>query len=425
MEYLNLSFLSVLKKTLNNIFDTVLSPVITEVTKALLKLAGSLLTEIFANFILRIFITLLKLVDFLESIFNIFSGISPIKYQGKTTYFLDLFFNLGSVKTAFLLITVIAAAAAFLCSMYAAAKSISDMALEEKNPISTVLKNAAKSMLAFLLIPLFSLFLLQLSSVLTSQINTVFIYADHSNAKASMGDILFITAACEAKKSEGALATFSSEKQYEDLDAVKSNFNIEKINYVVAFAGSILVCFIMLGAILLFIRRLFEVLILYLSSPFFVSAIPADGGILFGKWRDLFVAKIFSGFGSVFSMKLYFLLSPALVGEEIVFSQDTGLNYCMQLFIVIGGAWAVYKGQHLILELLNPEAAAAAQQSAAGIMALAVGASSLAKGGISKIAGGKSSKISPQNAPASGTGLQDGQQEEKDEKEDEQVFTGR
>lgn len=417
MEYLNLDFLSMLQDLFKSIFDAVLSPVIEEVTKALLKLTGSLLTEIFVNFILRIYITLLKLVDFLESIFNIFSGISPVRYQGNPTYFLDLFFSLGTVKKAFILITVMAAAAAFLCAMYATAKSISDMVLEEKNPISVVLKNAAKSMLAFLLIPLFCIFLLQLATTLTKQVNTVFSYVGNGNKSASMGDILFITAACEAAKNQEALADFSTGKRYGDLNAIKSNFNIGKINFVVAFVGATLVCLIMLGAILLFIRRIFEILILYLSAPFFASTIPADGGILFGKWRDLFVAKMFSGFGSIFAMKLYFLLVPALAGKEIIFSQDTALNYCMQLFIVIGGAWAVYKGQHLILELLNPDAASTARQSMADMAVLVRGASSLAKGGISKISSGKPSNGAKRNAPVN-------KAEEQHPKESDQAFTG-
>ena len=46
----------------------------------------------------------------------------------------------------------------------------------------------------------------------------------------------------------------------------------------------------------------------------------------------------------------------------------------LQIFLIIGGAWAVFKSQSLILEILNPEAAQAERQSSALISGAVIGA---------------------------------------------------
>lgn len=374
MPYLYLDFLDPLKRLFKSIFDTVLSPVISSVAQILINMTGSLLTDVFSSLLLRFFVTLLKLVDFLESIFNIFSGVSPVKYKGETTYLLDLFFNMEPLQKAFLMITLLASGIALIFTMYATAKSISDMVLENKNPISTVLKRSFKSMITFLMVPLLCLFMLQFSTSLLKQLNTVFAYTLSGNKNSTMGDVLFITASGEAANSREVLSKFATGQRYENLDSIKNNFDIKKINYIVAYLGTGIVILIMLGAILLFIRRILEILLLYTAAPFFVSAMPLDDGVMFGKWRDLFVAKVLSGFGAIISMKIYFLIAPALTNGDITLSLNASLNRCMQLFIVIGGAWAVYKGQHMILQILNPDAAAAAQQSTGALVAFAAGA---------------------------------------------------
>ena len=55
---------------------------------------------------------------------------------------------------------------------------------------------------------------------------------------------------------------------------------------------------------------------LFIASPIFVSTMPLDDGEKFKAWQDMFVAKIFSGFGSVIAMELYMLLCPVVMGEE-------------------------------------------------------------------------------------------------------------
>ena len=100
----------------------------------------------------------------------------------------------------------------------------------------------------------------------------------------------------------------------------------------------------------------------------------------------MFIAKFFSGFGMIFSMKYYLMVVPFISDSRLVLyptNQANGaiINTVLQLFLIIGGAWAVFKAQSLLLELLNPEAAQAEKQASALLTGAAMGAASMATGG--------------------------------------------
>ena len=112
--------------------------------------------------------------------------------------------------------------------------------------------------------------------------------------------------------------------------------------------------------VLKFIRRIFELLLLYLVSPLFVSTIPLDDGAIFARWRELFVAKFFSGFGSIFAMKYYLMVVPYFTSSNLVLydpylPNGTMINNVLRLFLIVGGAWAVYHGQTLVMDILAPQ----------------------------------------------------------------------
>ena len=163
------------------------------------------------------------------------------------------------------------------------------------------------------------------------------------------------------------------------------NFHSENFSYLSGFASAIVVFIILLIAIITCVRRIFELLLLYLVSPFFTSTIPLDDGITFARWRELFIAKFFSGFGMIFSMKFYLMVVPFLANSKLELypkSLPGGsiVNMVLQIFLIIGGAWAVFKSQSLILEILNPEAARSERESGALLTGAVMGAVSMAAG---------------------------------------------
>ena len=362
MEYVSLSFTSLLQDILGEVFDAVLAPVLRDVASILINAAGVLIQEVFSNFLLRTWIILLKVVYFLECIFDIFSGVSPVKVENvsEPITLLEYFFRVEPVQQAFLSITFIAVAISFITTIIAVTRSISDMIWENKTPLSTVLSQGLKAAVSFMLIPITCFFMLQMVTQVTVVINSAMVT---QNADTTMSDVLFISAAGMGAKSDAIKEEYSYGQKYEDAEQVKADFDIEKFDYVLAYVSSILVVLLMLCSILQFIQRIIMVLLLFVVSPFFVSYMPLDGGAKFKEWREMFVAQVISAFGPIIAMKIYFLIVPFLVGGGINYGVNSYTEACINLFIVIGGAFAVYKSRLLLISVVNPMAAGSMAES--------------------------------------------------------------
>jgi len=419
-------FINALCSLFELIFDNVLSPILTEILTVYVNYVTNVIWILLSDLLLGLFIAVCTLVDFIGSIFNVFAGISPVYYQPpgvqtpKTLSLIDVLFEMEGITVAFWVITLFSMGLCVIFTIFMTAKSISDMTLEDKNPISKVLGDAMKAGVTFLLIPFLCVMMLQLSTVITKQADTAFSAANGGSA--SIGTILFLSASLESdvettepknisngeieykvanrpapsfddnvrrpylnfkgveqlNKNKGELL-----KDYRNFEQVKKDFHSENFSYLSGFASAILILFILLISIITCVRRIFELLLLYLVSPFFASTIPLDDGITFARWRELFIAKFFSGFGMIFSMKFYLMIVPFLADSRLVlYPKDmpggSFVNMILQIFLIIGGAWAVFKSQSLMMEVLNPEAAQAEKQSSALLTGAIVGAASVA-----------------------------------------------
>ncbi|MCI7759580.1 MAG: hypothetical protein MSH49_06100 [[Eubacterium] saphenum] len=173
-------------------------------------------------------------------------------------------------------------------------------------------------------------------------------------------------------------------------------------NYPLVYIASIGVILIMLCSMFVFIRKIIELVILYVTSPLFVSTMPLDGGSTFKRWREMFIGKLFSGFGIVISMNLVMIFIPMIMSSNFSFSDNIGLDVTIKIVFVVGCLYAAWKSNTTILEVINPEVAAADRASAmvvAGMvkmaantakdaaMAAVTGGGSLAAKGVAKAAG--------------------------------------
>lgn len=362
METVSLSFVSLLQDLFRGIFNSVLAPVLRDVASILINMAGKLISEILSSFLLKVWITLLKLIAFMEKIFDVFAGKSSIGLNGESANMtlLDYFFQLNGIQTTFWAFTMISVVLVFIVSAIGIAKSMSDMILEYKNPVSHVLREAAKAAATFVIIPITCLFALQMATQVTVVLDK---NINYKNAESDISDMIFIASASEAAKSDKSLDEFSGGNKYEDVEELKANFDIEKINYVIAYTGSLLIALLLLCCILQCIQRIFMILLLYITSPFFAAYMPLDNGAKFRKWREYFVAYLISAFGPILCMKLYFMIIPSLINEKMDFGVRGIRLSCVQLILVIGGAYAVYKSRNLLISVVSPSAAGGIAES--------------------------------------------------------------
>lgn len=401
------AFLKVISDVISKIFEGIFIPILKFFLKNVLDSLIDAIKKALAALLYWLFTSLLSMVDFMVKIFDFFSGSEDIVYnipnkESEVLSVLELFFKIDGIQKAFLVITCLAVGLSFIFTIYAVAKSISDMALEDKNPIGRVLGSALKCCFTFMLVPFLCVFMLKISTIVLDGVETALsvrtqsTYESMTGNNVSLATILWLSSSMNAAKntqynisSAPDTASFkdyirssfyngNSSWKYGSKD-VEKNFDYDKFNYGIGFVSCIFLIIMLMASILLFIRRLFEIVILYLTSPLFVSTMPLDGGSMFCQWKDLFIAKFFSAFGCVFSIRLYVMFVPIFADGTInLYPTNAEVSYFLLTLFLIGGAYAIYKSHHIPLMILNPQAAAAAEQSAGTMLSTAGAAAGVA-----------------------------------------------
>lgn len=369
------------------------------------------IVEKLCELMLLIFTGVLKLVETIQDIFEIYTGMAPIvdTASGKHYSLLTWLMNQGAMGQAFIYITIMAGTLAFLFAIVSTARSITESALgDNQYPLSKVLGSSMRCLASFAVVPFFCLFLSELATVILQQLLTAFLYASGAAEGTRVSDLIFLAAVQGSEKQSNSIAVFKQYPgAYQETELVKRAFDITKINWVVGLICSLALLLILLLGVIVFIRRVFEILALYLTAPFFAATIPLDDGRKFASWREMFIGRFFAGYGMVVAMQFYLIFMPELIaGTDLQLSQNAVQNALMSVLMVIAGAWAVYKGQHLIDQILCPDHAAEESMAFLG-MGLAKAASGLNKA--KKVASGKGNNSNQEMQNSGGQQGQSGQ----------------
>lgn len=395
----------------SKIFDFFVSPLI-RILWWLFSLLADQLFTLLSAYLRHILYSLLHVVEFCENIFNVFSGVQMVKYDNEQMYLLDAFLAQDSISLAFGLITVIGVVLCFIFTIYSVGKSMSDHILENKHPIGHVMKQGLKAAVTFAVIPLMLLVGVRLSSTLMVSTDRAIASAMGSNGTSSMTTMLFLSGTTtgnepydspsavktRAKYISGQVSIYDEAQVIKDFDmdfklsnVVGYSFSSSKntkttdvaamasellnpddmgltYNYAAVFIATLFTIIILLMSIITFVRRIIEVVLLYVTAPLFVSSITLDDGHIFQRWRELFIGKLLSGFGIVFIMKMMLMLIPIIMSEQIRFTSIAMFDMLLKLIFVIGGLVAAFKGGDILLEIISPQAAAASRESAMLVM---------------------------------------------------------
>lgn len=382
------------------VFDRVLGPIVEAVLMPLLEQIVKLIFRLLAEFFYSLLYPLYMLIDYIQKGFDMLIGLTPITYhlpQGGTKEFplIEIIFNVPGIRTIFLSITILGVALAFVFAIIATIRSTLDFDFENKRPISQVLKSCMKSMFTFMLVPIFVMFMLRLSGVLLTGINSALTQGTNTTLGTSLFLIITFDAANDSQYN-GANASMdgkdpvrsqymNGEKNYNNMVHVRESFNIADFDFVVGFASAIFALIILGMCMILFVQRLFEVIMLYIISPLFVSVMPLDDGEKFSKWREVFIGKVFMGFGAAIAMRIYLMILPTIMNADVQFKlDDFFFNYLVKLVFMLGGMFTVYKSSGLLTSILSAQAAQheeSSAQAAGGKVAFGVmGAAGLALG---------------------------------------------
>ncbi len=353
MAIVRLDILDGIQKVLQWVFNEIFVPVLKDVFNIVFYMIMDMLQEVLAGFFLKIWVALLKVVNFIEAIFDIFSGLTQVQVNNVSSNqgILQYLFGLDVVQRAMLLITAVSFVLAMLTTGIAVIQSISDSVADNKKPISTVLREALRTALTFMLIPFACLFAVEMVQQVLIQINSALVIG---NSNKSLGDTIFYTLAEPTHKKKG-YEIFASGNRFENIAKVQKYFDYKKIDYIIAIIVTLFLMMVLVTTIVQFIQRLFMILILYIISPLFAAYMPLDGGKSFKQWRDSFVAFMISAFSPMIAMKLYMKTLQIFLNGKMVFPvQAPGGDALMKLLLVMGGSYAVYSSRNLLVKLYNP-----------------------------------------------------------------------
>ena len=288
----------------------------------------------FWDFLYLITKSIFRLIDALLSCCNMLCGIEPVTIDGENEDLIVWLLNNESVKTGF---KITAMVGLFLIVFFAIWAIIRTVVSEkpEGTPGQIAVK-AGRTLLTFLFIPLVMYILVRSLNV----IGEVLYNATTGGSTGSLGQFLALSFGMNAQKGTD-VNIFELGIDYTSTSQMWTYFDLSNYDYFFSWVAGIAILFSMTKVLLIFIDRMFSIVILYIISPIPLSANMVDGGQRFKQWRDQLLSKFLVGYGAIIGLNVYGIVVSALVTSNITFFTDSFLNFVFKVVIVLGGTFAL------------------------------------------------------------------------------------
>lgn len=357
----------------------------------------------------ELLLVLLRTIDALMNIFNIFAGTKPILVDGNSTIFINMLFEDTTIRRIFWGVFILGIALNLIFAIISVTRAI--FTDDREKSIGPMLGRIGKSLATYVMVPILVIVSVNLASAVLLKIDDIMTVNAGGN-DLTFGNTLFMifsfgeeTSAyedCSENPSftdRARISFYNNNTKYERSADSSEYFYF---SYFKVLGGIILCIYIILLlalAIVMFVTRIFDLILLFIASPYFAATISLDGGEKFGDWRKLFIAKLVSGFGLVIMMKLFVgIVLPIITDGSVIFSTNTFINTGFMILLLTAGCYAVFKSHNLLMKLIDPQAALAEM----GIAEVAVGAAQEVVNIVKSEASGGASKATP---TGSGGGL--------------------
>lgn len=336
------------------------------------------------------------ILDFIKEIFCKLAGIETVAIGGKQEDLLSHFLLSDGVRNAFLGVFLVGIILLCVFVMIAIIKGEAADPQHKKTK-GQILVKALQSFVIFLLIPFLLLAGIILTNAVMGAINgSMAGTMVDGNSNTYIGGQILVTGGHDAFKgasdsrAEIERMFITGQLDYNNLDVVKKYYNLGDMNFFVGIAGGLVILIMFVMSAIMFVQRIFDIILLYVVSPASVSTIPLDDGGRFRIWREMLVSKVLGAYGIILSMNLFFLIIPQV--SQIAFFGNSFKDGVVQLLFVLGGAFAITKANMVISQLTGSNAGAQeAQQMLSNIhsgMHMARTAGHVAAGAAGMVIGG-------------------------------------
>ena len=300
------------------------------------------------------------LLDFIREVFCKLAGIETVAIDGEQSEILTHFILSDSIRNAFLGVFLIGVILLFVFVVIAIIKSEA-ADLQHKKTKGQIIAKALQSFVVFLLIPFLLVAGIMLANVIVGAIHGSMTGAIYDgNTTSLIGGQILVTSGSEAYIGPANMRTeiermfVTGQLDYNKLSVVKQYYDLGDMNFFVGIAGGLAILVMFVMSAVMFVQRIFDIILLYIVSPASVSTIPLDDGGRFRIWREMLVSKVLGAYGIILSMNIFFLIIPQV--SKIAFFGDTFKDGVIQLLFILGGAFSITKANMIIAQLTGTNA---------------------------------------------------------------------
>ncbi len=136
--------------------------------------------------------------------------------------------------------------------------------------------------------------------------------------------------------------------------ATKPIVYLDSFNFLTAYIVVIVMIVALVFCMLGLVKRVFDIVMLFITLPLISATIPLDDGARFKSWRDTVISKVVLAYGAVLSVNVFLLIVPIINNmqfEELGWSGF--LENLFKIFLMMGGALSINGGQLLLSRLIG------------------------------------------------------------------------
>ena len=300
------------------------------------------------------------ILDFIREVFFKLAGIETVAIGGEQSEILTHFILSDSIRNAFLGVFLVGVILLFVFVLIAIIKS-ETADPQHKKTKGQILVKSLQSFVIFLLIPFLLVAGIMLANVIVGAIHQSMTGTMYDgNSTSLIGGQILVTSGSSAYIGPAGMREqiermfITGQLDYNSLTVVKQYYNLGDVNFFVGIAGGLAILIMFVMSAVMFVQRIFDIILLYIVSPASVSTIPLDEGGRFRIWREMLVSKVLGAYGIILSMNIFFLIIPQVA--TISFFGDSFKDGVIQLLFILGGAFSITKANMIIAQLTGTNA---------------------------------------------------------------------
>ena len=314
----------------------------------------------FQELIMQVFLWILRAIDGIMELFSALSGITKINYKGEQINLVEFLVGDSTISKVFWCVFILAIG---LGCMFAIIALVKNMIANNRN-ISTIVGKFFLAMLGTLVMLIVVILGIIISNSLLVLIAEIFnidtsVRLSETLFNICVGDWLNGYSVVEIDFNTITVRDILGEYDPNTVFGVfptswKMNgmVNPNTFMYFPALLMVFGVGFALIKAIAKLVKRVYELIFMYVTMPMFMSTLPLDDGARFRTWRETFVTKVVLTYGTVFSVSIFALILPMISSMQIDGISEFG-NKLFQIFMLIGGTIMIPTGQALFSKLFG------------------------------------------------------------------------